>query len=75
MRRARDGEGIAGYSIRNERYRYTMWGDGKHGEELYDYEVDPREMKNRATDDSMRATKEKLRGQLLQILAGRGKPA
>ena len=52
-----------------------MWGDGKHGEELYDYEVDPREMKNRATDDSMRATKEKLRGQLLQILAGRGKPA
>lgn len=75
VRRARDGEGIAGYSIRNERYRYTMWGDGKYGEELYDYEVDPREMKNGAADDSMKGIKEKLRGQLQQVLAGRGKHA
>lgn len=31
--------------MRTERYRYTMWDNGKEGEELYDYTTDPRELK------------------------------
>ncbi len=38
-----------GYSLRTDRYRYTEWGkDGKGGNELYDHESDPAEMKNLA---------------------------
>jgi uncharacterized sulfatase len=39
-----------GYSIRNERYRYTEWDDGKKGTQLYDYQTDPTEAKNLAED-------------------------
>jgi len=42
-----------GYSIRTPRYRYTEWGqDGAQGNELYDHESDPQEMKNLAGDDA-----------------------
>jgi uncharacterized sulfatase len=39
-----------GYSVRNERYRYTEWDGGKKGVQLYDYEKDPGELKNLADD-------------------------
>ncbi|MCI0703740.1 MAG: sulfatase [Planctomycetia bacterium] len=39
-----------GYSVRNERYRYTSWDEGKQGVQLFDYEKDPSELKNLATD-------------------------
>lgn len=39
-----------GYSVRNERYRYTEWDEGRKGVELYDYQVDPGELKNFAND-------------------------
>lgn len=40
-----------GYSIRNERYRYTQWGkDGELGSELYDHTTDPNEMNNLSSD-------------------------
>ena len=39
-----------GYSIRNERYRYTEWDDGNKGRQLYDYEKDPNELTNLADD-------------------------
>jgi uncharacterized sulfatase len=39
-----------GRSIRTERYRYTEWDDGKKGAQLYDYETDPGELKNLASD-------------------------
>ena len=29
-------QSLMGYSLRTERYRYTEWGDGSVGEELYD---------------------------------------
>ncbi|MDZ7640012.1 MAG: sulfatase [Bryobacterales bacterium] len=48
VRRARGNNPLMGYSIRNERYRYSMWDDAKEGEEFYDYSTDPREMKNLA---------------------------
>jgi len=37
-----------GRSVRNERYRYTEWDDGKKGVQLYDYDKDPGELKNLA---------------------------
>ena len=40
--------GHLGVSTRTERYRYTVWPDGR--EELYDHEADPQELKNLAGD-------------------------
>ena len=39
---------VVGYSIRNQRFRYTQWGEGKYGHELYDYQNDPEEYTNLA---------------------------
>lgn len=39
-----------GYTVRNERYRYTEWDGGKKGVQLYDYEKDPGELMNLAMD-------------------------
>ena len=61
-----------GYSVRTERYRYTMWSGGADGEELYDYQTDPRELKNLANDSSALALKARLRSQLQQIAGSRG---
>ena len=52
---------VDGYSIRTERYRYTQWEGGESGEELYDYQTDPREVKNRAAEAGMKSVKEGLR--------------
>ncbi len=50
-----------GYSIRTARYRYTEWGvDGKEGGELYDHQVDPKEMTNLADDSTYVATVKEL---------------
>jgi uncharacterized sulfatase len=46
----KDAKGFMGRSIRTERYRYTEWDDGKKGTQLYDYENDPGELKNLASD-------------------------
>lgn len=46
-----------GYSIRTPRYRYTEWGaDGSEGNELYDHQSDPTEMKNLANDKAHAVT-------------------
>jgi arylsulfatase A-like enzyme len=44
------GKQVLGYSIRTPRYRYTQWGNGEYGEELYDYQNDPQEYTNLARD-------------------------
>ena len=41
-------ERVMGYSVRSPRYRYTQWGGGEYGHELYDYEADPEEYTNLA---------------------------
>jgi uncharacterized sulfatase len=41
---------IMGYSIRNDRWRYTEWDGGKAGAELYDHDADPGELANLAKD-------------------------
>lgn len=37
-----------GYSMRNEKWRYTEWNRGKDGVELYNHEMDPDEVHNLA---------------------------
>ena len=63
---------VMGYSLRSERYRYTAWGSaGVEGEELYDYQTDPGEVKNLAKDGGSAHVKSKLRVNLEHICAAR----
>lgn len=48
MHKAFTRERVMGHSIRTSRFRYTQWGDGQYGHELYDYESDPEEYTNLA---------------------------
>ena len=64
--------GVMGYSIRTERYRYTFWKEGSEGEELYDYQADPRELHNLAGDGRVSALKAGLRARLEAICLARG---
>ena len=43
-------DAFQGYSVRNERYRYTEWDGGKRGAQLFDYDTDPGELKNLVAD-------------------------
>lgn len=54
-----------GYSVRNERYRYTEWDEGRKGVELYDYQVDPKELTNFANDPKYA----KIVGQMKRLLS------
>jgi len=56
-----------GYSIRNERYRYTEWDDGQKGSQLYDYEKDPHELKNLAEDPSSAEIVKEMKGLLAKV--------
>jgi hypothetical protein len=64
-----------GYSVRTERHRYTVWTQGGDGEELYDYQNDPREMHNLASGQDTAALKGKLRATLQEICLSRGMSA
>jgi iduronate 2-sulfatase len=61
------GENVfMGYSVRDERWRYTEWDGGQKGVELYDELNDPRELRNLATDPwHMKVVGEKMK-RLLQ---------
>lgn len=50
-------EPVMGCSIRTHRYRYTEWGEGRHGIELYDHQSDPNEFQNLAIDPDPPASK------------------
>ena len=47
---------VAGRSLRTERYRYTEWGEGRRGVELYDHATDPGEYHNLASEPAQAAT-------------------
>ena len=66
------GTSTMGYSLRTERYRYTIWNGGADGEELYDYQTDPREVSNLAGESSSSELKTRLRTGLQQICRTRG---
>jgi hypothetical protein len=51
----RRGGDYDGYSIRTAHWRYTLWDDGRRGEQLFDLESDPREGNN-VVADSKHAT-------------------
>jgi uncharacterized sulfatase len=71
VQRQRQKATLMGYSIRTMRYRYTMWDEGREGEELYDYDADPRELKNLAEEAGARRIKTELRKQLDGVIAAR----
>jgi iduronate 2-sulfatase len=58
-----------GRSIRNERWRYTEWDDGKKGVQLYDEVQDPREYVNLAEDAKHADTVNELKKQLHEATA------
>ena len=74
VRRGNQQNWIMGYSIRTERHRYTMWNEGKLGEELYDYQTDPREQTNLAAGPGAQPVKLSLRSRLDTILRQRRSP-
>jgi uncharacterized sulfatase len=47
---------VMGCSLRTQRYRYTEWGEGEHGVELYDHHADPNEFNNLANQPDARAS-------------------
>jgi iduronate 2-sulfatase len=63
---------VMGYSIRTERYRFTEWDNGTEGEELYDYQADPKEMQNLAKSAVHAKIRTELQGRLRAITKARG---
>lgn len=59
--KGKGGNPTMGYSIRDERYRYTQWGDGSAGVQLYDLTADPNELTNLANDPAAKSVIERLK--------------
>jgi choline-sulfatase len=55
-----------GFSIRTVRWRYTLWDDGRQGEQLYDMQADPGETSNLAADSRLAATVAELKERVRQ---------
>ena len=64
-----------GESIRTKDWRFTQWGFGRKGMELYDLKTDPGEFTNQAENPKYAAIVESLRKQLIakRLAAGFGK--
>ncbi len=59
---------VRGHSIRTSRYRYTEWGGGLYGAELYDHQKDPNELKNLADKVPLESIRIKLKWQLDDVV-------
>ncbi len=60
---------VAGRSVRNERWRYTEWDEGRAGVELYDHLRDPDETRNLADDPRQAGTRVELAALLRELRA------
>ncbi len=50
-----------GRTVRDERWRYTEWDEGRAGIELYDHQADPQELTNLASDPRYAETAARMR--------------
>lgn len=50
-----------GRSVRNERWRYTEWDEGRRGAALFDHQNDPHEMRNLAQNPAHQQDVQKMR--------------
>jgi hypothetical protein len=55
-----------GYSVRDERWRYTEWDEGRRGLELYDEINDQKELRNLALDPKYKSELSRMKRLLLQ---------
>jgi uncharacterized sulfatase len=60
-----------GYSVRTDRHRYTLWDEGKKGEQLYDLETDPSETTNLAAQPNHAEMVKTLRQRVVEYAAPR----
>ncbi len=59
-------QGLMGYSLRTEKWRYTDWGQA--GAELYDHDGDPAELKNLASQAEVQPVIAQLRARLNAVI-------
>ncbi len=57
---------VVGYSIRTDQFRYTEWGRGEYGAELYDHLNDKNELNNLISNPTFQLEKIKLQSLLKQ---------
>jgi arylsulfatase A-like enzyme len=65
----RRGPKADGYSVRTDRWRYTLWNDGRDGEQLYDMRGDAGETHNLAADPAQAQTVARLKQLVRQYAA------
>jgi iduronate 2-sulfatase len=70
VQRGNGPNAFMGYSVRQDRWRYTEWDDGKLGAELYDEQSDPGELHNLANDPQYAKTVAQLKQTLLAGRSG-----
>lgn len=65
----RRGENKHGYSIRTDRFRFTMWNNGEDGVQLFDMQSDPHETKSLAQNADYADVVAELTGRLRKYAA------
>lgn len=60
---------IIGRSVRDDRFRYIEWDDGRGGRQLYDHETDPNELKNLADEPSQAGRVQRMHARLTDHVA------
>jgi arylsulfatase A-like enzyme len=66
---------VPGRTVIGPRWRYTEWGGGEFGRELYSRSEDPDEYHNRIADAGLAATLDEARAQLAKLPAPKPGPA